>query len=1293
MTNIDGLTIVDDFPRNGSAIYQPTTGSIYDGTQTPIPSGQHTGVVGLPVQTDAYAAAAPYLNNYKNEPTQEVFVSAGIAQGTTTQETITVDFSEVYDLGLEINESQTTVAVSGFNGTTNTAIDASAGEVSVTFLPDNANSSGTIGIDLVYRPQDAVEGLDVPDGWENPRVVAESSNNDEHDRFVVAEAGATGISHLDARTGFIGANADDTDPIDSNNDANGMENPGSFLVWQDQMLTFETQNRGNTIDIYEVATDQGQYVKGDEVNLDGLGTAPGQITTVDAGELDPGHYFVEFESGTANEVAVLHVKPLELAAEAPEGIVAPDEDIEIDVTSQDDTGNPIEAWVRPEGTDQVKDVIHVEQDELPGGQTDQTVYINPENDLNGAGNYTVTILHKESEVTTTTDVIQVGEPGPTMTPAEELNIVSPSLTEPELPGNFDRGDIVPIELEFVNGNVGTVTFGDRDANRNNIEINVTVWDEDNDGSATIYLNTYQVGHGLLHSNGTYVANDAPWNTGTWENRQHGFFTNPADNGSAIVGNVTAHDSIDIFGGSQGGAVIAELRYDFHSIGGFDSFKEVGDRDDVNNIEIDQRSTESFTLWTAPGGPGAPTLATVDDIEAAVASGDLTEIDVDADGNINGTVAEDDLLIVQPKSSGLEGIMHEAVVEDPTLTVDEFLNRSGNHLVTDEFTQALVETVPDPQPFGPSSAQEMLDYDIEVTETTSSFEHRMGQVPENVASGLEPVELDLEISNVVAGQDEDGNLFDYYIPYTLSDGSALVDPPSDDLEGGQEFNVSLGLEPNGGAQHFSPGTQWRDYNVPQNQELSAGSLGSEDYHGLDYVEPVVHVDNLRDGVLEVPMDQQNVTISGTSTMAPGTELSIDVLSVVGEDTPFYFEKDPVATVKQPGDAPATWSIETDQFDTTRDEVDIDPGTEFDVEVRKSTGGVSLVTPDGEPVPGVILEEPAVEAFEFADQRSSGNSVVIDEFGANRDVTIQLWDEDGNVIGESDVLNREDMHETFAVGIDQTLEQNTDVTAAAIIDNPVQESGDELATETATITVEDPEPPADPAEYRLSNFALGSSSIGPGDTLSASVDVENIGDETGTATVDLAIGGEVLESQDVEVAGGATETVSFSGVEHDLGAGDHTVNVNVDDRSSSASLTVLSPASFSVGSISLSSASVEQGTDVDVSAVVSNDGDMEGDVEAALGLDGESQDSQSLTLAGGASETVEFTLGTSDLEPGDFDVTVSAGEDSASSTLTVTNATEEPADDESADDDGAGFGVAVAALALLGAALLAVRRQVE
>lgn len=81
--------------------------------------------------------------------------------------------------------------------------------------------------------------------------------------------------------------------------------------------------------------------------------------------------------------------------------------------------------------------------------------------------------------------------------------------------------------------------------------------------------------------------------------------------------------------------------------------------------------------------------------------------------------------------------------------------------------------------------------------------------------------------------------------------------------------------------------------------------------------------------------------------------------------------------------------------------------------------------------------------------------------------------------------------------------------------------------------------------MSNLTTSPNEVSGGESLTISVDVTNTGEVEGSYTVVLKVNGSEVDTQDVTVAGGATETVTFSVSREE--AGDYTVEV--DDQSGS------------------------------------------------------------------------------------------------------------------------------------------------
>ncbi|MFH2111222.1 MAG: CARDB domain-containing protein [Candidatus Bathyarchaeota archaeon] len=97
----------------------------------------------------------------------------------------------------------------------------------------------------------------------------------------------------------------------------------------------------------------------------------------------------------------------------------------------------------------------------------------------------------------------------------------------------------------------------------------------------------------------------------------------------------------------------------------------------------------------------------------------------------------------------------------------------------------------------------------------------------------------------------------------------------------------------------------------------------------------------------------------------------------------------------------------------------------------------------------------------------------------------------------------------------------------------------------------EQPKKPAEFKLSNLAVSPTTVETGKTVTVSVTVTNVGEETGSHKAELLLDGSKVDEETVSLEGGASETVEFTGVSG--GEGAHTVAVG----SLSGSFTVSAP----------------------------------------------------------------------------------------------------------------------------------------
>ena len=221
----------------------------------------------------------------------------------------------------------------------------------------------------------------------------------------------------------------------------------------------------------------------------------------------------------------------------------------------------------------------------------------------------------------------------------------------------------------------------------------------------------------------------------------------------------------------------------------------------------------------------------------------------------------------------------------------------------------------------------------------------------------------------------------------------------------------------------------------------------------------------------------------------------------------------------------------------------------------------------------------------------------------------------------------------------------------------DSAEVTDSDSTTVTVQEP----DPNEGPSASFSSSPSSPEVGETVSFDASGSNDADGS-VASYEWDFDG------DGEVdATGEQAANTFDAA----GDSDVTLTVTDDDGATDTATQTVSvseapnPASFQVSNLNVESP-VTQGDDATVTATVENAGDEDGTQTVALDVDGSETDSESVTLAGGASQQVSFDVDTAGLSAGDHDVTLSTDDDSASATLAVSEQEPENQDPAAAFD---------------------------
>lgn len=195
------------------------------------------------------------------------------------------------------------------------------------------------------------------------------------------------------------------------------------------------------------------------------------------------------------------------------------------------------------------------------------------------------------------------------------------------------------------------------------------------------------------------------------------------------------------------------------------------------------------------------------------------------------------------------------------------------------------------------------------------------------------------------------------------------------------------------------------------------------------------------------------------------------------------------------------------------------------------------------------------------------------------------------------------------------------------------------------------------YKQGNFTIQStgsnSPITEGETLEVTTEIANTGDATDEQEVRLLIDGVAQDSQSRLLDQGENTTVTLNWATVNGDAGTHTAEVQTNDDSESFLVSVNESnesENFSV-TIASTNSPVQAGETLDVTAEVENIGNLSGEQDVELKIDGTIRDTQTIILAPGESESVTLSWTTSDGDGGDYMATVRSQNDSADTGVTV------------------------------------------
>jgi hypothetical protein len=237
-------------------------------------------------------------------------------------------------------------------------------------------------------------------------------------------------------------------------------------------------------------------------------------------------------------------------------------------------------------------------------------------------------------------------------------------------------------------------------------------------------------------------------------------------------------------------------------------------------------------------------------------------------------------------------------------------------------------------------------------------------------------------------------------------------------------------------------------------------------------------------------------------------------------------------------------------------------------------------------------------------------------------------------------------TLAGGANETVpfEYDTDES-----DTPVVNVSVVSANTTATESV----PVANPALFEVTLSSVPAT-VTVGERLNVTAVVTNVGDETGTQSVQFAVGEDTVRSTDLTVETGATETVAFEYLVAESDDPELNVSVATANATATGTVAVTDRAFFEV-TLSSVPTTVTVGERLNVTATVTNVGEETGTQSVQFLAAGVPVEDRQLTLAAGEQQTVTAGYTTVETDTPGLNLSVASANETTSTSVTVTGET--------------------------------------
>lgn len=173
---------------------------------------------------------------------------------------------------------------------------------------------------------------------------------------------------------------------------------------------------------------------------------------------------------------------------------------------------------------------------------------------------------------------------------------------------------------------------------------------------------------------------------------------------------------------------------------------------------------------------------------------------------------------------------------------------------------------------------------------------------------------------------------------------------------------------------------------------------------------------------------------------------------------------------------------------------------------------------------------------------------------------------------------------------------------------------------------------------------------GDELQVTATVLNTGDTETSQSVTLNIGEETVDTTNISLPGGASESVTLTWQTEAGDRGEYDAQVATDDDSDSVAVSVVTDAWFDV-SIRSTNDPISPREELFVTARVTNTGGVSGAQTVTLVGDGAERDSQNLTLEPNESQEITLSWVTENADPGDYEIEIASQDNRDLGVVTV------------------------------------------